>query len=119
MSLKKKRKLLKKHFHKWVEILGLSWWHGELIQRSNMEPSKDGNHVFARCYVDWKYLDFSVEVDLSVLWDTPDEDIESLVVHELCHVLVNEMRNYDLDHGHEERVVTGLQKAFMWVRDLK
>jgi len=41
------------------------------------------------------------------------DEIERAVVHELCHILVNEMREDEIHH--EERVVTGLQKAFMWV----
>lgn len=44
-----------------------------------------------------------------------DEEIEYVVVHELMHVFLNEMR--EQGQQHEERVATLLAKAFLWVRD--
>ena len=40
-------------------------------------------------------------------------DINYMVVHELLHVLVNEMREEGIDH--EERVVTHLAKAALGI----
>ena len=45
-----------------------------------------------------------------------NEELERTVVHELVHALVNELREGGIDH--EERVVTTLTKAVLWVRDL-
>ena len=42
------------------------------------------------------------------------DGIERVVIHELMHVLVNEIREGELHH--EERVATQLQKAFSWVK---
>jgi predicted metallopeptidase len=54
-----------------------------------------------------------------IIWIAEDEwnklttdQRRALIDHELCHILVNEMREGDISH--EERVVTGLTKAFLW-----
>ena len=48
----------------------------------------------------------------------PRSDVPAMIRNgELCHALVNEMREQGIDH--EERVVTMLSKAFMWVRSLR
>ncbi len=58
--------------------------------------------------------------------DLPDEELERVFVHECCHVLVAEMREWgpgdmtqaacEISLKHEERVVCGLTSAFLWTR---
>jgi predicted SprT family Zn-dependent metalloprotease len=43
------------------------------------------------------------------------DSIEKIVVHELMHVFLNEMREKGIDH--EERVATMLSQAFLWVKE--
>lgn len=52
---------------------------------------------------------------LPCLKDLSPQRLEEIVIHELVHILINEMRDYHKDPDHEERVVTGIQKAFSWV----
>jgi hypothetical protein len=46
--------------------------------------------------------------------------LERIFVHECCHAIVNEMREWSVGHegngvmGHEERVVSHLANAFLW-----
>jgi hypothetical protein len=40
-------------------------------------------------------------------------ELEKAIVHEFMHILVNEMRAGGIDH--EERVVTGLANAALWL----
>jgi hypothetical protein len=71
--------------------------------------------VAARTTADWRYLTAKIIVNVNALTDMDETNIESMVIHELCHILVNEMRESDLHH--EERVVTGLARAFMWTAE--
>jgi predicted SprT family Zn-dependent metalloprotease len=70
----------------------------------------------ANCTAHWMYLTARIQVNLLALEYIDNDDLEDVAVHELCHILVNEMREGELHH--EERVVTWLTKAFFWVEEL-
>lgn len=105
-------------FERWAVRLGLGWWkvearyyddRGEVRRRFGRGPER----VAARCYADWRYMEAVIDVNLREWVEKTDDEIERMAVHELVHVLVNEMREGALEH--EERVVTTLTKAMFWV----
>lgn len=108
------KKLVTDTCDKWVRLLLLSdhriiykfvnSWEGQL-------------YCDALCDAKWQYMDHELTFHLGRVRTMTAEEIEITVVHELCHILVNEMREPDEDLKHEERVTTQLQKAFMWVRN--
>lgn len=75
----------------------------------------NGDVVPAYVDANWMYASAKISVNLPAFDDMKPDEIERHVVHELCHILVNEMREGELHH--EERVVTGLTKAFFWVEN--
>lgn len=112
--------LLKVAFDKWIPRLGLAWWEvqihyyddpGEIVRLFRQFDNGDVVHA----YVDanWMYASAKISVNLPAFDDMEPDEIERHVVHELCHILVNEMREGELHH--EERVVTQLTKAVFWV----
>lgn len=110
---------VKAAFSKWVERLGLAWWRvdvcyyddpGEILRR--FKPEFEDRIVAARVIADWRYAEASIEVNLPAFAGKTDEEIERIVVHELVHILVNEM--HENETHHEERVVTTLTKAIFW-----
>lgn len=115
-----KHELIKAAFEKWIPRLGLAWFDieiayyddpQEIIDRFRM--GDDSGFVPANVHANWMYGDARIQVNLPALEHCTPEKIEDIAVHELCHILVNEMREGELHH--EERVVTGLTKAFFWV----
>lgn len=110
---------------KWREHLGLGWWRCSFVYERNGIPAEekrknDSTHlvVAATCDADWRYMEARISFDMTVLQHEDDDVIEKIFVHECCHVLVDEMRctgdhTHNIDH--EERVVSSLQKAFLWV----
>lgn len=107
-------------FEEWLTKLGLKWWEIKITYyRKEKQFKKDNGPVaIMRCWVKWQYFTFNVDVNLSAVRRLDSDDLECAIVHELCHALVNEMTEDDPDGKHEERTVTMLTKAFMWVRDL-
>lgn len=112
--------LIKAAFAKWIPRLGLAWWDidiayyddpKEIIGRFRIIES--GEIVPATVTAQWMYADAKISINLPVFDEIEPALIERIIVHELCHILVNEMREDDIHH--EERVVTGLTKAFFWV----
>ena len=82
----------------------------------------DGGEAAAQVVSSWHYKRAQIVFYLPALEPMADLEIEQSVVHELCHILVNEMRewgNYENETGkfaearHEERVVTDLAMAFL------
>jgi len=112
----RKRKIIQAAFDKWLKPLGLLWHDGRISYYTDKKSIKkvfDNKDVCAKCWADWRYGTFTIAINLPAFKGMSREQIEGVVLHELCHVLVNEMREGEIHH--EERVVTGLTKAFEWV----
>lgn len=114
--------LIKQAFAKWIPRLGLAWWDidivyyndpYEIIQR--FRTIETGEMVPATVTAQWMYADAKISINLPVFEFIEPDRIERVIVHELCHILINEMREDDIHH--EERVVTQLTKAFFWVEN--
>lgn len=108
-------------FLAWQTMLGLRWWRIEYNWHdtgSSLFEREAGTTCYATTTTQWEYLRAQIDINTPALRHQDDDDLEYTVVHELCHVLVAEMRGTDWNRQHEERVVTTLAKAFLWVRDL-
>lgn len=71
-----------------------------------------------RCAAKWQYLTATITVFMPDISDCSDAELEGHLVHELCHCLVNELREAREDWlDHEERVVTGITNAILWTRN--
>jgi len=110
---------IKEIFEKWSYLLGLRWWEVALtFSKEKSDFNKDdGSRVLAKTWSDWRYMKATILINYREIKLLDLEEIEKIIVHELCHVLVNEMREGDISH--EERVVTTLTKAFLWTKNLE
>lgn len=117
---KKQEKRVQKYLDMWTDPLGLGHWHCSVSYYDNSDDYREANGAseggVMMCYAQWEYQSVHIAVNLPALADMPNRRVEYTVVHELCHALVNEMREPDDNSKHEERVVTMLAKAFRWVR---
>lgn len=111
------------YLKKWTYLLGLRWWKVDVYflrkkgEITRTFGKRENETVIAKTFADWRYATATIYINLRALNRASDEEVETYIVHELCHILVNEMRDEGIDH--EERTVTGLQKAFIWTRTLK
>lgn len=114
----KEKKILSSALTKWIHHTGLGWWDVKIIYHKGKDAHKyfksgKNETIMARIFSDWRYGELVIHFNIQKLKGKNKEEIDRIVVHELCHALVNEMREDGIDH--EERVVTGLTKAFLWV----
>lgn len=113
-------KKIKKLCEKWIYRLGLRWWEVEIHYVEDPQDvidifkTNDNEIVIGRTYVDWKYMSANVYLNVPSMLNMTHNQIERIIVHELLHILVNEMRENSIEH--EERVVTGLTKAVFWIK---
>jgi hypothetical protein len=113
MKEKKIKKIIEEKSRWWIHYLGLGFWEVHLLFSNVIREDRWGFTTHADTSVDWKYLKFTVTFYLKTLTNLTKDDLENMVVHELMHVFLNEMRESGIDH--EERVASSLQKAFSWV----
>ena len=104
---------------KWQVMLGLKWWRVTYYyerENSKTEPNCDEGHskLGGSTFTQYPYKTAQVYFYLPALEGLDAKELENLVVHELVHILVNEMRYFDKDQAHEERVVSDLTSAFLW-----
>lgn len=115
MPDKRIKKLIRKHLKWWVYWLGLTHWN--IALKFCKSSTEDGGVKLAGAHVDtlWEYQRATIEFYINDLTHLVEREIESLIVHELIHIMVNEM--YESGVKHEERVVTTLENAFLWVKN--
>lgn len=119
-AFKRERKRWRKHYGWWVHHLGLGDWEiKRLYYDKPFKKQRKGRFTIADCTVDWEYKLATIRANLALLRGRSDTEVEKIVVHELMHVKLNEMRHYGASDGiyHEERTATELTSAFIWVRD--
>lgn len=118
--MKRTKKKIREYMEKWTEPLGLLWW--KISVHFVTEPPDVVAHfrddesgvAVAKTYSSWEYLEADIYFNVAALSKHDDGDIEKAVLHELCHILVCETRENEIHH--EERVVSSLQRAFIWTR---
>lgn len=125
---------IQKAYRKWRDMLYLYGWklylhyHRTSSDFDDATPAEVTARACGCCSVSWEYTDAAIHFNLERVHelDYDDEDIEELVVHELMHCLLNEMREWqDVDSenriAHEERVATHFQRALMetWSQGFK
>lgn len=110
----KEKRRVEKLLEKWIKPLGLGWWMIDISYSRDFAGDTDGFDTVAECSSKWYYRIADVKFYLPAVARIDDARLEVLVVHELMHIFVNEMREKDEDRRHEEHVVTGLANAIVW-----
>lgn len=110
-------------YSRWESVLGLDSWDigrefypGTFI---NQNGNATGDAAVACTFTRWQYLHGSIWFNTAAAADQTDAQMEEHVVHEMVHVLLNEMRDlctedeHPINLKHEERVCTTLARAFL------
>lgn len=112
------RKKLRKYINAWAQPLGLLWWKIDVyyhVDKKHIRKVFKPKHARAQVNSDWRYCEATIHFNVPSFANLSDTEIEMVVLHELVHILVCEMREGEMHH--EERVVTGLTRAFLWMRN--
>lgn len=113
----KNKNRIKKLLDFWVRYFGLTYWKIEIEYKDYIVPGESGNVPVARTFADWRYLSATIEINISDISGMKKEELEKVIVHELLHIIVNELREKDISH--EERVVSELTNASIWLKNYK
>lgn len=104
-------------FDRWIKDLGLGWYQIDVVYKMGDAPDRGDGYVCGMSVVSrWMYRTAMVTVYIE---EVPEDDwkLEKMVVHELCHILVEAMRGPDGVTDNEEYVVEGIARAFLWTQE--
>jgi predicted SprT family Zn-dependent metalloprotease len=73
----------------------------------------DGYSTSASCVASWQYFTATIDFSYVQLKDMEEREIEKIIIHELIHIVVNEMQEDGIEH--EERVTSHLQMIMSWM----
>lgn len=103
-----------------VEALRMDEWTLKASYiNDSCDSEEDGDRTLAQVNTSWAYREAYINIFVPDMAECTDAEIQSHLIHELMHVAVNEMREWqDADDGnshslrrakkHEERVVSSL-----------
>ena len=108
-----KKALFDEALKHWISVTWLGWWKIDVVYLSTFDmlqgDSDNTIDTVATCETNWKYMEATITVHEEKLERVKDSEIADLVLHELMHVVLNEMREDGIDH--EERVATFLARS--------
>jgi hypothetical protein len=108
------KSVINKYLRKWKTNLYLGMWRIDFNIRDYLgTTSQDGYSTAARCDTSWKYFTADIDFSYVQLKDMEEKEIEKIIIHELLHIVLNEMREDGLEH--EERVTSHLQMIMSWM----
>lgn len=102
---------------KWHGVIAPGWVITHEYVRQNFEVNDVPNNTAVACTkVQWEYLHALISWNMPAVMHETDEGLDHIFVHECCHVLVHEARQWDdsdRDHSlqHEERVTEQFARA--------
>lgn len=102
------RPLLKK----WIKIMGLQNWDLSIeLDPGIIDPGDKALAFGAECEPNYEYESATIRFSVPEIATYTDEGLETLIIHELQHCLLDEAKIKNTDS--EEHVATLLTKAFM------
>lgn len=115
---------------RWFGVLGLAAWkiNTEFIRGDFTSDGQPAPETLATAKTHSQYMLATISWNMPIVPDHDDRELERVFLHEMMHVLVNEMRPSREDNAvnralteedawHEERVCTMLGNAFLWTRE--
>ena len=107
---------------RWVPLLGLDNWNISIkVSQADLPDIAVVRNCAALADCEWAYRSIRIRVHGPFAAQATDERMEYHLLHEFCHGMVNEMRQFAESTWndamrHEERVVDHLADAFLRVR---
>lgn len=100
---------------KWRDKLGLNSYR--LHHTWDRTTKELADNCGAEVKMRWEYLEADFTWYMPALMDLDDGELEEVVLHEYCHILVSPLMYDDSDHGRMiyERVTTTVQRAISYV----
>ena len=112
-TVKQLHAVIRKFTLKWKTALFLGMWKIDWSIKDWLISETKDFQCIARCETDWRYFEATLSFNFLKMKDMSEEEIEKTVIHELLHVVLNEMREGGAEH--EERVASHFTMIMNWL----
>lgn len=121
--VKQQKKRITPLVREWRERLGLTNWnltHHYHDGTFHLDDGSNSDQAVGACFSRWQYQTIKLDFNAQQTARFDDDELREIVIHELMHAMVNEMRDPYTEwtkerSAHEERVVTMLTNAIIGV----
>lgn len=99
----------------WYKPAGFGWWRTEFVYSRERKPNDD--NVAAETHADFAYSQATITFYLPAMRDMDDDDLEGVVVHELCHLTASSYPQFEDNadaHSKFERTVDDFARHLIW-----
>jgi hypothetical protein len=110
MEVAEVRLILEEKAKWYLHTFGLGSYTVKLNFTNTTREDSHGFITYASTDADWRYLRCTINFYPNVMTELTERELEDIVVHEIQHVFLNEMRDSGIEH--EERTASSLQRAF-------
>ena len=98
---------------KFIKPLGFAWWDvGVVFERQPSLDDTDNKEVQGTCQSFWQYRSATLTFYLASLSGVNDRDLEDMVIHELCHILVAPVEDYSSPDKQDKTELATTNVAF-------
>ena len=98
--------------------LGVSYFASVADMPAPHNRIEDGNECVAYCSTAWEYKDITIGINVEAMARKTPLGIEQDIIHELCHVLVNPMREFErIGMKIDEYTCSCLERALFFTND--
>lgn len=103
---------------KWYKPGGWGWWRTDFCFSDERQPKNDD--TCAETHADFKYSHATITFYVPTLVDKDDEELESILVHELCHLTASTFPNFEDNDdavARFERTVDDFSRHIIWASE--
>lgn len=111
---REQKKRVKRIIGKWFNPIGMGWWQIDMYWlRAKKEEDAD---CLADTTCNWQYRTAAISFYLPICATIDDSKLEEAIVHELSHILVAPIQNFndELSRDITEHTVTTVARALIW-----
>lgn len=111
----KQQKLrVKRYLNKWQKPAGFGWF--ALNVEFDRERDHDEPGTLGKCWSNWQYRQGTIKFYLPVVEEQRDDELELSVIHELCHLLISPLQNFESDEFRKitEYTTSCVAEALYW-----
>ena len=106
---------IRAYFDKWIPLLYLHRWDLQITFVDDRCEDDSGTAMLTSAA--WEYVHAGISVFCRTTSEQSDLTIEKIVVHELMHIMLDEIHTSEEDNLHDEHVASELAIAFLNVWD--
>lgn len=108
----KQKKRINAFYDKWAPILGMGWYKVNLLFIRDTDTNEPETAAITSSQSQYRLA--SIRFFMPIIASQSDEDLEHIIVHELCHILIAPLSQFTTDEPATNYVHEYSTECFAW-----